>query len=278
MKKMYRTVALLGLTFSCTAPLFAQSVVQPAHPDSTAGRPGIRVGLTLGLTQLYGDLSTPNLGFGAGLNVSYPLGSVVAVTFLGDVGSLGAQQSDYFNSKATASYTQGAIGGTFNLTRLFAYKSNQIAGGQAKSNLEFYIAIGMISFDASANSLTTGKLQRTTNSSGSHHTESDNVTAKGAAGIGSTHEVAVPLGLRYNRSLTTSLSVYVDLRYNFVATDKLDATRENDNSTIDTPGGGAIFGKAVLNTSRDKWASLSIGLSYRFKRKVNANRIRLTDF
>ncbi|MBO0933526.1 hypothetical protein [Fibrella aquatilis] len=300
MKKVYRTIALMGLMFSCAAPLLAQpagqATVTPPRTDSTTNRQGLRVGLNLGLTQLYGDLSTPNLSFGAGLNVSYPLGSVVAVTLLADLGSLSAQQADYYNSKATASYVQGALGGAFNLTRLFKGKPKPVltspTNGQlapdnfsghattqpARGNLEFYIGLGLIAFDASASSLTTGKLQRYTNGTGSHHTESDNVTAKGPGNLGLTRELVVPLGLRYNRSLNATLSLYADLRYNFVASDKLDATRENDNSTIDTPQGGAIFGKAVLNTSRDKWASLSIGLAYQFKRKVSANRIRSTDF
>jgi hypothetical protein len=295
MKALYHSVALVGLIFSFFFSAQAQVPVQPT--DSTSGRPGLRIGLNLGLTQLYGDLSTPNFGFGAGLNVSYPLGSVVAVTLLGDLGSLGSQQADYFNSKSSASYTQGAIGGTVNLSRLFSGKPKQVidgptngqlapdnygnsrAGKNARGNLEFYIGVGLIAFDATASALTTGKLQRYTNGSGSHHTESDNVTAKGAAGVGSTREFVVPLGLRYNRMLSPTLGVYADLRYNFVATDKLDATRENDNSTIDTPNGGAIYGKTVLNTSRDKWASLSIGLSYQIKRKASKiNRIRLTDF
>ena len=253
-----------------------------SSPDSAVGRPGLRVGLNLGLTQLYGDLSSPTIGFGAGLNVSYPLGSVLAVTLLGDFGSLGAQQIEKYNSVATANYTQAAIGGTVNLSRLFSSKQNQLStlsNRKAKGNLDFYIGMGLIAFDASASSITTGKLQRYTNGSGSHHTGSDNITAKGAAGTASTREFAVPLGLRYNRSLSPSWAIYADLRYNFVATDKLDASVENDYSTIDTPNGGGIFGKAVLNTSRDKWASLSVGLAYQFKRALrSASRIRHIAF
>ncbi|MBO0934999.1 hypothetical protein J2I47_00430 [Fibrella sp. HMF5335] len=300
MKTLYRSVALLGLASLSNFPAFAQAPVQPIAsiqlPDSTNGRPLLRIGLNLGLTQLYGDLSTPNFGFGAGLNASYPISSVVAVTLLGDVGSLGAQQSDYYNSKASASYIQGAVGGTFNLTRLIAGKPRQITtsptNGQlspdnfdtnrdhrnTKSNIDFYIGVGLIAFDATASSLTTGKLQRYTNGSGSHKTQSDNVTARGDAGTTATREFVVPLGLRYNRMLSTALSIYADLRYNFVASDKLDATRENDNSTIDMPLGGAIYGKTVLSTNRDKWASLSVGIMYQIRRKSGHNRIRITDF
>ena len=301
MKTLYRSVSLPVLIFLFLFAAKAQVPVQPPTlvqlPNSANGRPGFRIGLNLGLTQLYGDLSTPNVGFGAGLNVSYPLGSVVAVTLLGDIGSLGSQQSEYFNSKSTASYTQGAIGGTINLSRLFAGKPKQVAdkptngqlapdnygnyrtGRRASGNLDFYIGVGLIAFDATASSLTTGKLQRYTNGSGSHHTGSDNVSPKGAAGLSSTREFVVPLGLRYNRVLGPTVSLYADLRYNFVATDKLDASRENDNSTIDTPLGGSIFGKTVLNTSRDKWASLSVGIAYQIRRKASTtSRIRPTDF
>ena len=120
----------------------------------------------------------------------------------------------------------------------------------------------MVSFDAIAYSLTTNQVQRYTNGSGSHRTEEDGITAKGPAGVSSTHEIVVPIGLRYNRQLSPRINLYGDLRYNFVNTDKLDASVDHDNTTISTATGGDIYRNPASSESRDAWASLSVGLSY----------------
>lgn len=278
---VYKRVACLAiLVCSLSTPMLSQRSTQV---DSSRGRPGLRVGLNVGINQVYADLSSPNLGFSTGINASYPLSSVVAVTLMGDLGSLGAQQADFYQSKSTASYAQGAVGGTINLSRLFGSTSDQDSIGRSmpanklgdyqhrrttpKGNFEFYIGMGLMAFNATASSLTTGRVQRFTNGAGSHRTQTDEVTAKGGGGVTNTREFVLPFGLRYNRQLSQKMSLYADLRYTFVDSDKLDATIENNNSTIDTPNGGDIFGEASIRTSRDRWVSLSIGLSYRFLRK-----------
>ncbi|MEZ0482973.1 hypothetical protein [Fibrella aquatica] len=237
--------------------------------DTTArlatSHPGFTIGINAGINQLYGDLSSPVVRPAFGLSIAYPLSRVVGLTLLGDLGTLRAQQAPFYNSVAKASYTQAALGGSVNLTRLFQSdeKRKQIFSTNA---LSFYLALGLIFFDATAYSLTNGQIQRYTNGAGSHRTKADDITATGKSGIASTHELVIPVGLRYSKWLTTNLSLYGDLRYNVFNTDKLDATIDNDNTTVSTPGGGDIYGRPASRNSRDAWASLSIGIAYRFYR------------
>ncbi|MBO0948199.1 hypothetical protein [Fibrella forsythiae] len=260
----HRAFCFFGLLSLATTPLFAQKSDTVAIRTSVNQR-GLVIGLNAGLNQLYGDLSSANVRPTVGLLIAYPLGHVVSLNLLGDLGTLSAQQASFYNSIAKVWYAQAAFGGSVNLTNLFRSKSQRTTSS-AQNSLSVYLAAGLISFNATAYSLTTDQVQRYTNGAGSHRTKSDNITAVGSAGVTTTHEIVIPIGLRYNRQLSKAVTLYGDLRYNFFSTDKLDATVDNDNTTLSTPNGGYIYGKLNDNNSRDSWASLSVGLAYQVGR------------
>ncbi|WP_041257757.1 hypothetical protein [Fibrella aestuarina] len=226
----------------------------------------LQVGVAVGVTQLFGDLSSPDLKPAVGVTLTYPISRTFGFQLLGDLGTLGAQQQAFYNTQAQTRFTQASIGASVNLSELINRKTRQQRPEQARNHLSVYLTYGLIFFNATAYSLSDGSVQRLTNGPGSHRTASDNYTAKGVAGVTQTHEVVVPLGLRYCAPLSRSLSLTVDLRYNVVHTDKLDATFDHDNSTIKTLNGGDIFGPIPSGNSLDAWGALSVGLAYRLQK------------
>lgn len=256
---------------TCSAGLvngFSRSITPTNNAADTLPQPRIpgvhslQLGAALGVTQLFGDLSSSELKPAVGITLTYPLSRTFSFQLLGDLGSLAARQQAFYNSRAEASFTQASLGASVDLSELLT-GNNQKKRTSHLNKLSFYLAYGLIFFDATAYSLGNGAVQRLTNGPGSHRTASDNTTAKGAAGVTKTHEPVVPIGLRYSYPLSRSLHLTADLRYNFVYTDKLDATFDNDNSTIATRNGGDIFGPIPTGNSLDSWGSLSIGLTYR---------------
>lgn len=263
---LWATTCSVSLASGFPPALTAAYAADTLLPQTKAmGAHRLHVGVALGLTQLFSDLSSSDHKPTVGIALTYPLNRTFSLQFLGDLGTLGGRQQIFYNTQAEARFTQASLGACVDLSDLLKGR-NRPQQAQPSGRLSVYVAYGLLFFDATAYSLSTGSVQRLTNGPGSHRTASDNSTAKGPAGVTQTHEPVVPMGIRYGYPLSHRLLLTADLRYNIVRTDKLDATFDNDNSTIKTLTGGDIFGPIPNGNSHDSWGSLSLGLSYRLQK------------
>ncbi len=243
--------------------LLAIGLVTPAFAQPKARNKPVEdplpasVSIRLGASQLYGDLRFPRADLSAGMHLSLPFTHVIAAELLLDVGRLRAEQEVFYNSRAQTLFGQVALAGSINLLRLFSNEPQ-------RSSLTVYGGMGLIFFDAKAYNLQTDKLQRFSNDELSYHS-SNGVTTHGSQGVTFTRERAYPIGLRFMKPLGRQVSVFGDLRFTFVNTDKLDATVDGDNTAYaGVTGSGFIYGNPQGSQNKDKWGALSIGLTYFF--------------
>lgn len=209
-----------------------------------------------GLTQLFGDLkelqSTPFLG----ASLIIPITNTVAVEVPVDYGTLKAQQNDFYHSASTARFIQAVLTASVDVLQVVRKEPRLV-------EVRPYAGAGLVFFRAEAHDLTTGALQRLTNNQNSHRSR-DGVEPRGKAGIRNTHEFVWLTGIRVATALSRQVSVFGDIRFNFVRTDKLDATLDGNNQVM-MPGSLAYTeGNHYGKNSADKWGYAAVGLTFYF--------------
>ena len=256
-KLRFGFVLLLSIliTLTASAQRRPQSRWDGSQPASFAIRGG--------LTQLVGDLkdlqSTPFLG----ASLIVPITSTVAVEVPVDYGTLKSQQDEFYHSASSARFIQAALATSVDVLQLFRQEQRLV-------EVRPYVGTGLLFFRAETHDLTTGALQRLTNNQNSHRSR-DGIEPRGKAGIKNTHELVWLTGIRVATALSRQMSVFGDIRFNFVRTDKLDATLDGNNQTM-SPGSLAFTeGNHYGKNTYDKWGYAAVGFNFyfgeRFKKK-----------
>jgi|GEM_PF-6845993 len=227
------------------------------RPERTTDQPASLL-LRTGPALLYGDLNELRTSPSLGLGLNVPLNRWFGMELLLDAGLLRASQRDFYQSGSEARFGQSALAVSADLLALFSREGEPTA-------LTVYGGAGLIYFNARASHLTTGALQRLTNNANSYRTR-DGIRTRGRPGRRNTHELVLPLGIRLSTLLSSRLAVMGDLRYQFVRTDKLDATLDGNNQTLEA-GKAQTEGNHYGRNSQDRWAALSVGFVYYFGNK-----------
>ncbi|MFD1139743.1 hypothetical protein ACFQ4C_01420 [Larkinella insperata] len=235
-------------TLTASAQRRPQSRWENSQPASLAIRGG--------LTQLFGDLkdlqSTPFLG----ASLVIPVTQTVSVEVPFDFGTLKAQQDEFYHSASSARFTQVALAVSVDVLPWFRQEQRLV-------EVRPYAGTGLLFFRAEAHDLTTGALQRLTNNQNSHRSR-DGIEPRGKSGIRNTHELVWLTGIRVSTALARRMSVFGDIRFNFVRTDKLDATLDGNNQIMQ-PGSLAFTeGNHYGKNSSDKWGYLAVGINCYF--------------
>ncbi|GAB3275619.1 hypothetical protein GCM10027347_49030 [Larkinella harenae] len=239
------------------------AVAQTKAPSQSDEQPA-SLAIRVGLAQLYGDLKDQVSRPFGGATLIVPVTKIISVEVPVDFGELQAEQEEFYHSFAKAQFVQGAVAASADVLQLF------------KSNLRLveirpYAGGGLLFFRAQAYDLKTGQLQRLTNNENSHRTR-DGIETRGKPGIKRTHELVWLVGLRGSTALSRRMSVFGDVRFNLVRTDKLDATLDNNNGVIQ-PGSPAFTeGNHYKTNSHDKWGYVAVGINMYFGERFKKNR------
>ena len=215
------------------------------------------VSLRTGLTQFFGELNSQDMkGFG-GLAVEYKATKKVALNLGYNVGKIGGEKIDFFNSYFSTSYNSLDLIAKWNLTEQFS------KGKIGAFNFNIFGGLGIINFNAKAYDITTNKLVRFSNSKLS---ERNQIFLKwgnpnGPSGIKNTRERTIPIGAEIGYKLSEKWKMGLEYRFNFVRNDKLDAT---SGRSLINPEESTSYS----NTPNDKFGFLAISLTYQFTRKT----------
>lgn len=252
MKKQLRT----GFTLLLSGIALFETVAQSKSPKSPENSQPASFAIRAGLTHLYGDLKDPLSTPYVGASFIMPITRTVAVELPVDVGTLQAQQDEFYHSTAKTRFVQVAAVASVNVLEWFKERQKLV-------EIRPYAGMGLLFFRAEAFDMTTGKLQRQTNNGGSHRSR-DGIEARGKAGVKRTHELVYVFGIRGSTALSRRMSVFGDIRFNIVRTDKLDATLDDINNVL-VPGGPVFTeGNHYGKNSNDKWGYAAVGLNFYF--------------
>tara|TARA_R110002124_G_scaffold199323_2_gene366174 strand:+ start:407 stop:1618 length:1212 start_codon:yes stop_codon:yes gene_type:complete len=211
----------------------------------------------LGLTQFFGELNSQDMkGFG-GIALEYQATKKIAFNLGYNVGKVGGEKIDFFNSYFSTTYNSLELLAKWNLTEQFSkYKKSNF-------NFNLYGGVGVMNFNAKAYDITTNDLVRFSNSAASKRNQ---VFLKwgnphGVSGIKNTRERSWPVGAEIGYKLSERWKLGLEYRFYFVRTDKLDATSgrrfvnpEEENTYSNTPN--------------DKFGFLAVSLTHQFTRKA----------
>ncbi|MGA0558569.1 hypothetical protein ACO2Q8_18050 [Larkinella sp. VNQ87] len=239
--------------------MFSQTRIPKSQSDSHPASFAIRGGFT----KLFGDLNEPLTGGFGGALLILPVYKTVSIETPVETGTLLAQQKEYYNSSAKTRFIQAALTASVDVLDWFKEE-------RSLHEIRPYVGAGLLFFRAEARDLTTGRVQRVTNNQGSHRSR-DGIEARGKAGVKRTHELVYVLGLRGSTALARRVSIFCDVRFNIVRTDKLDATLDNNNGVMQATGPAFTEGNHYGTNSHDKWGYIAGGLNFyfgeRFKKK-----------
>ncbi|MFN8353542.1 MAG: hypothetical protein U0Y10_03800 [Spirosomataceae bacterium] len=206
------------------------------------------------------ELNEKNTSWVTGIAINKGISEFFNVRLELETGVLKGQKVDYYNSRFRTDFYQINLMPILNLGRIIFDES--------PVNLGVYAGIGTIRFNAAAYDIPTGRLQRVTSDDYSRHTTTfvKVGTGQGDDGIYYTKERTIPMGILLSMPLGESLNVGLDFRYNWVRTDKLDATSGLDTSAMYNNNGiNLLWGnKTYSDTPNDKWSSVSVTLTYKF--------------
>ena len=236
-----------------------------------------------GITKFFGDIKTYDFRLGEnekltggwGLSVNKQLSPIFGIQLTGYNGQLqgskprhysrltGDTYSVYFNSP---SFIQATIDGTVNVNRLlFGYKKLR------RWKVDAHLGAGIIYYHTDLTAINTNPESPYFNTEWkvSTNTDGSSKTAGTWERNGSTYtrEWVVPTGLAIHYELTPRFDLGVDFTYNFVNTEKLDAT-VGDLTDYRTQQGLWTFQKG--DSKKDGWGMASIALTY----KLGKNAVR----
>ncbi|MFC5408444.1 hypothetical protein ACFPMF_03935 [Larkinella bovis] len=253
MKRTLRlAIAFLFITLLPVRVLAQQPKTMAGRADSHPASFAIR----LGFTQLYGDLKEQSFSPFGGVTLMVPVTNTISVEIPADFGLLRAQQEEFYHSSAKTRFKQVAAAASVNVLEWFKQD-------QKRYELRPYAGAGLLFFQAEAFDLITGKLQRQTNNQNSHRSR-DGIEARGKPGIKNTHELVWVTGLRGSTALSRRMSVFADVRFNLVRTDKLDATLDNNNQVMQASGPAFTEGNHYRTNNHDKWGYVAGGINFYF--------------
>ncbi|WP_234734070.1 hypothetical protein [Tellurirhabdus bombi] len=263
---------LIALGLSSSLLAHGQTIkVAPNKDNATSNREARKpdledsnvdpVNITLygGPSWLSADLGSIVSTYSGGVGVFYPFARGLSVGVQADFGTFKAEQEEFFNARSKATFQQGAAVIAVDPLRLFNVNT--------ALSLNIYAGAGLIYFKAQAFDLTTDELLRTSNDAGSYRTK-DGVNVRGNPGVKQTHELAIPLGFRLGFPLTQRLNIFGEFRYNYIYTDKLDATLDRENYRE-----ASVSGEYHKNNSEDKWYSMALGVNFFLKKRTNFKSI-----
>lgn len=219
---------------------------------------GFSITPTIGLATLVGELGdiwtiNPNVGlcFEKGISEKFNLG----LEIIG--GNLSGIDNNIYLSRFQTDFFQIQTLAFFNISR-FSNKSR-------KSDFEIkaYTGAGWIWFHTDVYDLKSGNFVRTTADGTTRHTQlfQQSGAGVGEKGIFYTRELVVPIGLFLDWQFGERIGLTVNLGYNWVYNDKLDATNPYNLKNPNIIGGVNSYSE----TANDGWINMSIGLKYRFK-------------
>lgn len=206
-----------------------------------------------GLTQFYGELHQQDmqgvvgLGLGRSLNKTFSLGLDYSI------GTLGGQETSFFNAYFINKYSTVEFLGKWNLTQQF------VPNHDGEFTINMYGGIGLMMFSANAYDIATNNLLRFTNSKTSERNKLFRRWGRphGKPGIRKTNERVIPVGISADYQLFEKLLFGVDYRFYFVRSDKADAT---SGMRLINPEEAESYSK----TPNDKFSFLSFSVTYRF--------------
>ncbi|GAB3901669.1 hypothetical protein GCM10028803_26760 [Larkinella knui] len=243
--------------------LLVQASAQPKPKDRKDDSQPASFAIRTGLTQLFGDLKDPVSTPFAGASLMLPITKTVTIELPVDFGTLQSQQDDFYHSGAKTRFIQVAATASANVLEWVKQEHKLV-------EIRPYAGAGLLFFRAEAFDLTTGKLQRVTNNQGSHRSR-DGIEARGKAGVKRTHELVWVLGIRGATALSRRISVFGDIRFNLVRTDKLDATLDDNNQVMQATGPAYTEGNHYGKNTSDKWGFASVGLNFYFGERFKKN-------
>jgi hypothetical protein len=225
-------------------------------------RDGWSVSLKTGYTQFFGELgdSPKNLAvYGIGVTKGISRNFNLKLDF--EAGNLAGEEKQFYKSKFTSDFYQLNLLGIMNIGNMLSE--------ELPFNLSIYAGIGTMGFNSMAYDLADGHLQRYTSIVGDGgHTPvfSKYGNAVSDQNIFYTRERVYPVGLMMSYPIGNRINLGLDFRYNFVRTDKLDATSGVDRSDISKNGGvNKVYGQLTYSdTPNDKWGYAALYLTYKF--------------
>lgn len=226
-------------------------------PNISYGKhPLFSVSLKTGLTQFFGELNRQDMkGFG-GVALAYNITNKVSLDLGYNVGKIGGEKVDFFNSYFSTTFNSLDLVAKWNLTEQFSKTKNH------DFSVSIFGGLGIINFNAKAYDITTNKLVRFSNSDLSKRNQLFLKwgNPRGPNGIKNTRERIIPVGAKIGYKLSESLKLGFEYRFNFVRNDKLDAT---SGMRLINPEESTTYS----DTPNDKFGFLAVALSYQFARK-----------
>lgn len=219
---------------------------------------GFSITPTIGVGSLVGELGevltmNPNVGFclEKGISEKFNFGLVI----IG--GNLSGKDHNIYSATFQTDFFQVQALSFFNLSR-FSNNYNK-----KDFEIKVYVGAGWIWFHSDVYDLNTGNFLRTTADGTTQHTQ---IFQQSGAGVGEkgifyTRELVVPIGLFGDWQFGERVGLTVNLGYNWVYNDKLDATNYYNLQNPNIIGGVNSYSE----TANDGWLNLSIGLKYRFQ-------------
>jgi len=233
------------------------ALAQPGPRPGAAAlvRKPASLSLQAGPTLLAGDLKDRRSDWMAGVQLTVPFTAAFGAALSVNGGQLRAEQEAFYRSRSECRFGQVAA---LALLDVLQIRRNP----DRLAECQLYGGLGLVYFRAFAYDLATQRLQRLTNNENSRRTR-DGVRTRGQPGSRYTRELTLPVGVRISSPLSRQVSVFGDVQYTFVRTDKLDATLDNNNRTL--ADGAAQTEQALYhNNSRDAFVALSVGVLYYF--------------
>lgn len=211
-----------------------------------------------GVGSLVGELGdvwtmNPNVGFciEKGISEKFNLG----LEIIG--GNLSGADNNIYSSRFQTDF--------FQVQALVFFNISRFSNNYSKNYFEIKACTGAgwIWFHTNIYDLKSGNFLRTTADGTTQHTQ---IFQQSGAGVGEkgifyTRELVVPMGLLLDWQFGDRVGLTVNLGYNWVYNDKLDATNSYNLQHPNIIGGINSYSE----TANDGWINLSIGLKYRFK-------------
>ena len=262
-----RLPIILFLTFLLSST-FNADAQRRRHYGSYDEVGGWSITLKTGVTQFFGELSAPSFQALYGLDVNKGISPSVTLKLATEGGNLSGSKSDYYNSKFRTDFYMINLIAVYNVSRLI--------DEELPVNIGVYAGLGTMRYSSKAYNATTGEVVRV---SSDPSTGLDGVHTtlfarwgdpRGKRGIYYSIERSVPLGITASMPIGDNFNAGLDLRYNYIRNDKIDATSGLDRSDLTNKGAAYKFWGPLSysDTPNDQWAYAAFYVTYKFGSNV----------
>jgi hypothetical protein len=225
---------------------------------------GWSVTLKGGATQSFGELSSPSFQGIVGLDVNKGVSPSVILKLATETGNLAGSKQTYYNAKFRTDF--------YMISLIAVYNVGKLINEELPVNIGVYGGLGTMRYSSKAYNMTTGEVVRV---SSDPATSLDGVHTtlfarwgdpRGSRGIYYSIERSVPLGVMVSMPIGDNFNAGVDLRYNYIRNDKIDATSGLDRSDLTNKGAVYKFWGPLSysDTPNDQWAYASFYVTYKF--------------